>query len=42
MVAYKIRRFILVQGAVGANYYSSDMAALVFVSLITEVVAPVS
>ena len=40
MVAHKTQKFILVQGAVHANPYSSGAAALVFVCLITGAIAP--
>jgi hypothetical protein len=40
MVAYKTQGFILVRGAVRAKPYSSGVAALVFVYLITRAVAP--
>jgi hypothetical protein len=40
MIAHKTQKFILVQGVVHANPYSSCAAALVFVCLITGAVAP--
>ena len=40
MVAHKTRRFILVQGVVHANPYSSGAAALVFICSITGAIAP--
>ena len=38
--AHETQRFILVQGVVHANPYSSGAAALVFICSITETVAP--
>jgi hypothetical protein len=40
MVAHETLRFILVQGVVHANPYSSGVAALIFVCSITGAVAP--
>ena len=40
MVAHETQGFILVQGAVRANPYSSGAAALVFVCSITGAIAP--